>query len=65
MGQTIKDRDVVISYLMDNFKYSYETAITWLYACNANFGLYTPEDLIQAGRYDKVMVFLIVKKEGY
>lgn len=65
MKQTIKDRDIVISFLMANFKYSYETAITWINADNPNFGLSSPEALIQAGRVDKVMVFLNAVKEGY
>lgn len=60
----IRDRQVVVEYLMDNFKYSYETAIVWINAANANFGLCSPEDLINAGRVDKVMLFLIAAKEG-
>ena len=61
----IKNRQLVVDFLMDNFNYSYETAIVWINAANANFGLSTPESLIEAGRIDKVMVFLIAAKEGY
>jgi hypothetical protein len=65
MGNAIKDRDLVISYLMDNFNYSYEMAITWIGSSNPNFGYTSPEDLIQAGRVDKVMAFMIAVKDGY
>lgn len=61
----MKERQKVIDYLMENFNYSYNTAITWLNSSNVNFGLSSPEDLIRARRYDKVMMFLISVKEGY
>lgn len=62
---TLKDREMVIDYLMESFNYSYNTAIIWINASNANFGLSSPEELINAGRCDKVMLFLIATKEGY
>ena len=62
---TLKDREMVIDYLMESFNYSYNTTIIWINASNANFGLSSPEELINAGRCDKVMLFLIAIKEGY
>lgn len=59
------NKEKVILYLMANFNYSYETAIAWINSPNANFGLSSPESLLKAGRYDKVIMFLISVKEGY
>jgi hypothetical protein len=50
---------------MNNFNFSYENAITWISTSNANFGMSSPEELIEAGRVDKVMLYLIAIKEGY
>ena len=61
----MKERNKIITFLMQHFNYSYETAITWLNAPNANFGLSSPNDLIKAGKFDKIMIFLISAKEGY
>lgn len=61
----IKDREVILQYLIDNFNYSLENATNWINSPNPNFGLTSAEDLIQAGRADKVMAFLIAIKEGY
>lgn len=62
---TIKDRQIVIDYLKDNFDFNLDMAVTWIISTNANFGMTSPEDLIQAGRVSKVMAFLIATKEGY
>jgi hypothetical protein len=61
----IKDRQIVINYLKENFDFTLDMAVTWIQSTNANFGLTSPEDLIQAGRVSKVMAFLIAVKEGY
>lgn len=61
----MRERQLIIDYLTQNFSYSYEFAINWLNSSNANFGMASPEELINAGRCDKVMLFLIAAKEGY
>lgn len=61
----MKERQLIIDYLMENFNYSYEFAVNWIASGNANFGMSTPEELLNAGRCDKVMMFLIASKEGY
>jgi hypothetical protein len=60
----IKDRQLVIDFLIDNFDFNQENAINWVSSFNANFGS-SPEDLIEADRVDKIMLFLIAAKEGY
>lgn len=61
----MKDRQLVIDYLLNSYNYTYENAINWLNSSNANFGMSSPESLIEAGRVDKVMLYLIAVKEGY
>lgn len=58
-------RQTIIDFLMEEFNYSYETAITWINASNGNFGGSTPEELINANRGDKVLHFLRAVKQGY
>lgn len=61
----MKERQLVIDYLMENFSYSYEFAVNWINSSNVNFGGSSPEDLINTGKIDKIMLFLICAKEGY
>lgn len=61
----LKDRQIVIDYLIENFGYSLEFATNWISSGNFNFGMSSPEELIEAGRVDKVMLFMIAAKEGY
>ena len=61
----LKDRQIVIDFLIENFGYSLEFATNWISSGNANFGMSSPEELIEAGRVDKVMLFMIAAKEGY
>lgn len=61
----LKDRQIVIDYLIENFGYSLEFATNWIISGNANFGMSSPEELIVAGGVDKVMIFIIAAKEGY
>lgn len=61
----LKDRQIVIDALIENFGYNLEFATNWVSSGNANFGMSSPEELIEAGRVDKVMLFLIAAKECY
>lgn len=55
----------MIDYLIENFGYSLEFATNWISSGNPNFRMSSPEELIEAGRVDKVMLFIIAAKEGY
>lgn len=61
----LKDRQIVLDFLIENFGYSLQFANNWISSINPQFGLSSPEDLINVGRVDKVMLFLIARKEGY
>lgn len=61
----LKDRQIIIDYLIANFGYNLEFANNWIASDNVNFGGNSPDSLIVAGRCDKVMLWLIATKEGY
>lgn len=61
----LKARQIVIGYLIENFGYNLEFATNWISSSNPNFEMTSPEELIKAGRVDKIMLFLIATKDGY
>ncbi len=65
LGNQLKDRNKVIDLLIKDHKMDYDSAITWINSVNFNFGLSTPETLIQAGKTDKIILFLEAVKQGY
>lgn len=63
--QMEKDKELIISILMNDFEYDLEQAEKWYTSKNYQFGGASPEQLVDAGRANRALQFLRAVQEGY
>ena len=63
--QRVTELAAAIEFVGETFEGDKEKTVFWLNTPNPNFGGSSPKQLIVAGRYNKLLKFIIAAKQGY